>query len=151
MPARYSHIEEVVADLRAEDAATVRATGVTPQQAFAVMLMRSMHAATAMEDQRPIAMWGAAADSFLLPEHAHLWLLISARVVRPAHFLARSALPFVDAMQACYGRLVTTVAWGHERDHRFVRWLGFRRSPRGDQRIGSVDFLGYERSMNHGR
>lgn len=150
MPAHYSHIEGLVADLRAEDAETVLASGVTPQQAYAVMLMRSLHAATALEDQKPVAMWGAAVDSFISAESAHLWLLIPAGVQRPAHLLARSALPFVEAMQACYGRLVTTVAWGHERDHRWVRWLGFRRAEREDKRVGSVVFLGYERGADHG-
>ena len=75
-----------------------------------------------------------------------LWLTEKHELCRPAHLIARGAMPFVEQMQACYGRLVTTVAWGHERDHRWVRWLGFRRWPHGDHRIGDSMFLAYERT-----
>jgi hypothetical protein len=150
VPAHYSHIEALVADLRPEDAETVRLAGSTPVEAYDRMLNRSMHAVTATLDGVPAAMWGDAVDSFLLPDKAHLWLLIPANVHRPAHIIARGALPFVEAMQACYGRLVTTVAWGHERDHRWVRWLGFRRAPGEDKRVGQAVFLGYERGADYG-
>lgn len=112
---------------------------------YSAMLSRSMHAGAALVGGRPAAMWGASVDNFLLPDKAHLWLLIGGGVHRPAHILARGALPFVQQMQTCYGRLVTTVAWGHERDHRWVRWLGFRRSPADDVSIGQGRFLAYER------
>jgi hypothetical protein len=145
VPAHYSHIFDLTADLRAEDAETVALAGSTPLDAYARMLSRSLHATTATLDGVPAAMWGDSVDSFIAPEKAHLWLLIPANIKRPAHIIARGALPFVEAMQSCYGRLVTTVAWGHERDHRWVRWLGFRRAPSEDKRVGQAVFLGYER------
>lgn len=120
-------------------------TGRDPYEAYCQLVMQSLHPTTALVDGEPAAMWGDAADSFLLPSYAHLWFLIRAGVPRPAHLIARGAMPFVAQMQACYGRLVTTVAWGHDRDHRWVRWLGFRRWPVGDNRIRDAVFLAYER------
>lgn len=132
--------------LRPEDADTLGLTGKDPREAYWRLLSRSMHAGAALADGRPAAMWGAAVDNFLQSDHAHLWLLISGDIKRPAHIIARGALPFVQRMQSCYGRLVTTVAWGHSRDHRWVQWLGFRRCPDRDTRSGQGLFLAYERT-----
>lgn len=121
-------------------------TGEPALDLYGAMLSRSMHAGAALIDGRPAAMWGAAVDNFLLSDQAHLWLLIGGHVQRPVHTVARGALPFVQHMQACYARLVTTVTWGHARDHRFIRWLGFRRVPAEDATTRTGRFLAYERT-----
>lgn len=132
-------------NLRREDAETLELADKDPREAYWRLLSRSMHAGAALVDGRPAAMWGAAVDNFLQTDFAHLWLLIGGDIKRPAHVIARGALPFVQQMQTCYGRLLTTVAWGHERDHRWVRWLGFRRCPEQDRRTERGVFLAYER------
>lgn len=141
MPAHYGHVLALVEDLRPEDAETVALLGGAAAERYGAALSRSMYASTALIEGRPVAMWGASVDSFLLPGPARIWLLIRGDVRRPAHFTARYARRFVDDMQTCYGRLVTTVTWGHAGDRAFIRWLGFRRVPAED----AGRFLAYER------
>lgn len=140
-----AHVHALVDRMRPEDIESARLAGVPPLQVYWTMVARSPHCATALLDGVPAAMWGAAVESYVAAESAHLWLWIAGDVQRPAHLIARGALPFVEQMQAIYGRLTTTVAWGHERDHRWVRWLGFERAPAQDQKIGAGAFLAYER------
>lgn len=113
---------------------------------YGSMLSRSMYSGAALIDGKPAAVWGAAVDNFLMPDRAHLWLVIGGHVQRPAHVIGRGALPFVQQMQTCYARLVTTVTWGHARDHRFIRWLGFSRVPAEDTVAKTGRFLAYERT-----
>lgn len=131
--------------MRPEDAETVGLAGIPAMQVFWTMVARSPHCATALLDGVPAAMWGASVDNYVASEHAHLWLLVGGDVKRPVHLMARAAVPFVQQMQAVYGKLTTTVAWGHRADHRWVRWLGFERVPANDQKIGTGLFLAYER------
>lgn len=145
VPALPAHIPAVVADLRPEDAATLRACAAEPVAAFTELLARSLHAGTALIDGEPVAMWGAAADSFIGAERAHVWLVISGRVDRPAHTVGRGAKAFIRAMQGQYGRLTTTAAAGLVGDQWFLAWLGFRRASASDRRIGGALFLGFEK------
>jgi len=145
VPPCQAHVRALAADLRREDRETAALCGIDPFVLYWTMMSRSPHCATALVDGEPAAMWGASVDSFVAAEKAHLWFVVAASVDRPAHIIARGAVPFVNAMQTCYSRLVTTVAWGHERDHRWVRWLGFRRAPHEDRMIGEGRFIGYER------
>ena len=128
----------------------MRACATEPVAAFTELLARSLHAGTALLDGEPAAMWGAAANSFIGADSAHLWLVISGRVERPAHTIGRGAKAFIRAMQGQYGRLTTGVAEKFLADQWFVAWLGFRRDPGADRRMGGTLFLGYEWSGEHG-
>ena len=124
---------------------TLWVCGAIPSVAFTELLARSLHAGTALLDGEPAAMWGAAADSFVGAESAHVWLVISGRVDRPAHTIGRGAKAFIRAVQGQYDRLTTSVAEGLAEDQRFMAWLGFRRAPEVDMRLGSTLFLGFEK------
>ena len=126
------------------------ACGVEPVVAFRMLLARSLHAGTALLDDEPVAMWGASAASFIGAERAHLWLVISGRVDRPPLATARAALAFVRTLDGQYDRLTTGVAEDFLVDRRFVEWLGLKRSPPDDMRLGGISFLGYERSGAYG-
>lgn len=123
----------------------MRACAVEPGAIFGELLSRSLHAGTALLDGEPAGMWGAATESFIGAESAHLWLVISGRVERPGHVIGRGAKAFIRAMQEQYGRLTTTVAEGLVEDRRFMAWLGFRRAPASDRRVGDTLFLGFEK------
>lgn len=132
MPASHEHVAAVSAALRTQDRITVMACGLTAEGGYGLLLTRSMFAETALLDGEPAAMWGAAADSFMATDKAHLWMLVRRGVHRPPLAICRIAVRFIREMLAHYGRVTTTVLEGFVTDQRFIEWLGFKRCAADD-------------------
>lgn len=123
--------------MRPGDVAELHAQGRTPTEALMESLDRSTHAWTALDGDRPIAMWGVTVEDILAPS-AVVWCLTGTGVDSHKRAFLRGSRAFVEYLRANYHDAWNIVDSRYAGALRWVKWLGF--SVCGEVMIGDVPF-----------
>lgn len=123
--ATEDHARLLARSLRDGDRREVDALKATPEEVLVAHVKGSFQAWTAMDDGRPIFMWGFRAEA-LVAHTATLWALSGKGVKRHARKLMENSQAFVETMQERFPRLEAIVALEYETAVRWLKWLGFQ-------------------------
>jgi hypothetical protein len=121
VPATAEHVEELIANLRAEDRAEVCAfrRGVEPiRESF--QLAHASHAL--LVDGRVLAVWGVLE---LDGGAAAIWMHGSADLPRHGRLVLRFSRAIIEKLAAHYRRLEVLVSANYRQACRWLEWLGF--------------------------
>lgn len=125
LPATLDHALQLAGRLRAEDEAELVALGTEPSLVLRLSVSSSVYTRVAMDDGKPIALWGLAVPS-LIGRTASPWLLTGPGVEKnKKKFLLESA-QFVELAIQAFPHLENWCDARYERSLRWLNWLGFR-------------------------
>jgi hypothetical protein len=126
VPATLAHAEAI--DLRPGDAREIEALGLTPHEALARSLARSIWANAYLVDGEVAAVMGVTLSN-LVGGVAMPWLLTGRPVDRHRKAFLRLTRDRVGQMLAEHGMLVAQVHAQYREALRWLRWLGFELAP----------------------
>lgn len=112
--------------LRPGDLAECEAMGLAPDDALEASLMASNEAWVALEDGKPVAMWGYGVSGLLAD--AEVWLLTSPGVERHKKLFLQMNQQFIAEIMARFGGAVAYVHAEYGRAVKWLAWLGFQRA-----------------------
>lgn len=124
VPAQWTHINRIAANMRAIDAQECRAMGREPKQALRAAFMTSEKAWTALVDGVPHAMFGVVVES-LLDRIGTPWFLGTDEVYRHARELIMWGPGILSRMSDSSKRLANLVSSGNDQAIRLLRKWGF--------------------------
>ncbi len=127
-PARAWHIEPIARAMRPWDVLECEASGVSPRRALRVGLAGSLMCWTALLDDRPIAMLGAASIS-LIDGRGAPWMLGTEEIYRQGRAMMRLYPVYFGQMKARFPRLENHVHRDNDMARRLIRRLGFQFEP----------------------
>lgn len=131
VPAQYSHIPLLVADVRPEDKLEAEALGLNVAQGLARALSVSRDANTVFFNDTILAMYGIAVPSGLseLSDVGEPWMAGTKTILKHKKQLLRESDAFVQAMSKKYSWLVNVVDARYDSAIRWLCWLGFDINP----------------------
>lgn len=132
VPARLTHVGPIAINMRKIDQLECHVFGHSPKEALRLGLMASKIAWTALDDGKPVAMFGAATIS-MFDGIGRPWLLMTDEAERHQKALVRLGRIYTEAIHRHYARLEN---WVHVDNVAAIRWLsrlGFA--------IGAVDVI----------
>ncbi len=118
---------DLAGDLRQSDLDEIAAvTGDDPAVALVESVMVSSHAWAVLDGEDPIAAFGCSPTG--TPGDAQVWMMGSPRMDLPANAagILRLSRPYLDVMQAAYGRLWNHIDARNDRSMRWLEWCGFQ-------------------------
>ncbi len=123
--ATEDHAIKLARTLRHGDRTEIAVLNAEPEEILLAHVRGSFRAWTALEDGRPLFMWGFRAQS-LVAHTASLWALSAMGVERHARTLMEMSREFVETMQEQFPRLEAVVAVEYTAAVRWLKWLGFQ-------------------------
>lgn len=127
-PAQAWHVEPIARAMRPWDVLECRAAGVSPRKALSVGLAGSLMCWTALLDDRPIAMFGAATVS-LMDGRGLPWMLGTEGVYSQGRAIVRLYPAYFGLMKARFPRMENHVHRDNDKARRLIRRLGFQFAP----------------------
>lgn len=129
VPAVARHIAPIAQTMRAADRFEVWAASlVNPEEALALSLRLSPRAWTALVDDCPLCMFGAATLS-PLSKRAIPWFLASDRIDRHRKLFLRNSKPQLNVLAEQFAVLSNHVDARNHAAIRWLKWLGFTLHP----------------------
>lgn len=119
---------DLAQDLRPEDLAEIQATtGEDPAVTLVSSLMLSELAWVVLDDEDPIAVFGAAPD-LNRPGDGLVWMMGTPRMDHPAAatFILRHTRPYLDEMHRRFPRLWNHIDARNDKSMRWLEWANFR-------------------------
>jgi hypothetical protein len=127
-PARDSHIEAIVANLREHDKPTFAATA-DPAQALRDVVRKCTGSYVALLDGELLCLWAADVRT-ILADAVFLCMVTTTLAERHPTVFARHAIRVIRNILAEYGQIEGTVVTTNAIAIKWVTWLGATRSKR---------------------
>lgn len=125
--ATQAHVDQLVADMRDEDAAECAAFGLTPAQALSRCLA-SRNTLAGVADDKTVAIFGLRTGDYH-PRLSLIWLLSSREANAHKIAFARWSKAFVDDKKHTHKWMGNFVDARYEKSVKWLKWLGFEIRP----------------------
>lgn len=122
VPASVLHVKPMAAVMRSGSAMALQAFGFSPRRSLMRALLGSFYARTALEDGKPVAMWGA--HGLVLGEMAEPWLTVSTSITKMPIAIVRAARRELQVMMQNRSLVIAMIP-GDDIAVRFAVYLGF--------------------------
>lgn len=123
VPASVRHLRPMSRQLRAAACITLQGFGLDPRAALHRAFLASSYCRTALQDGKPVAMWGV--KSVMLGDTAAVWLVLSEAVTSMPVAIVREARAELARVMETKREVAITVLPDDEAAIRFAVFLGF--------------------------
>ena len=131
--ASIRHVRPMSAQLRAAACITLQGFSMEPRRALHRAFLASSSCRTALQDGKPIAMWGVKGT--LLGDTAFVWLVLSEGVTRMPVSVVKEARAELAKVMETNDEVAITVLPDDEAAVRFAVYLGFHDRENDDGRM----------------